>query len=256
MSRLSSLSANVMMQQFALGAEQSAVQPVADFIAPPVEVGTSVGSYKSYDEKNRFHIPNTLRALGGRATELRFEASDNTYNCSPHALDYPIDNLEAIESAPLENMLREGAIACAEVGGLSHEKTVIDAALAAAGAGTDVNATVATTDLVDLIDIQIANVILAAKYGSLMNVGVVMGTQAYRRLKNHPLVRSRFTIGTGTNRSNGRSGGNTGAAASINPSVDDLAGLFMGNPDVKVSFMCHDTAGPGEDASMGFLLTD
>ena len=36
---------------------------------------------KVYTEKNRFRVPNTLRALGGRATELRFEAIDSTYNC-------------------------------------------------------------------------------------------------------------------------------------------------------------------------------
>jgi hypothetical protein len=89
-----------------------------------------------------------------------------------------------------------------------------------------------------------------------MNVGVILGTQAFRRMKNHPLVRGRFTVGTGTNRGNGKSGGNTGGAASINPSIDDLKGLFMGNPDVMVSFMCHDTAGPGKDASMSFLMTD
>jgi hypothetical protein len=243
-----------MMRQFALGAAQSAIQPVADFLAPPVQVPTSVGKYKSYTEKNRFHIPSTLRAIGGRATEIRFEASDETYNCQPHALDYPIDNLEQLEARSLENMLQEGATAIAEVAGLSHEKTVIDAALAAAGAGTDVNATTSTTDLVDLIDIEIANVILAAKYGSLMGVGIIMGTQAFRRLKNHPLVRARFTVGTGTNRGNGRSGGNQGGAASINPSVDDLRGLFMGNPDTMVSFMCYDDNGPGEAADMKFLL--
>jgi hypothetical protein len=36
----------------------------------------------------------------------------------------------------MENMLREGATAVAEVAALSHEKSVIDAALAAVGVGT------------------------------------------------------------------------------------------------------------------------
>jgi hypothetical protein len=95
---------------------------------PHRPVATSTGRFKKYTEKHRFRIPNTLRALGGRATELRFEASDQTYNCEPHALDYPVDNLEQLEAEGLENVLREGAVAVAEVAALAHEKTVIDQA--------------------------------------------------------------------------------------------------------------------------------
>jgi hypothetical protein len=48
---------------------------VADFLAPTVAVSKSVGRYKKYTEKNRFHIPDTLRTLGGRATELKFDVA-------------------------------------------------------------------------------------------------------------------------------------------------------------------------------------
>jgi hypothetical protein len=58
------------------------------------------------------------------------------FNCEPHALDYSVDNLGQLEAEGLENVLREGAVAVAEVAALAHEKTVIDAALAAIGAGT------------------------------------------------------------------------------------------------------------------------
>ena len=115
MSRLQTISSNPMLRQFAQGAAQSAIMPVADFIAPTIEVPTSTGRFKKYTEKHRFHIPKTLRTLGGRASELRFEVTDATYNCEPHALDYPVDNLEQLESEGLENMLREGAVAVAEV---------------------------------------------------------------------------------------------------------------------------------------------
>ena len=81
MSRLSDISSNPTLRTFAQGAAQSAIQPVADFLAPTVEVATSVGRYKQYTEKNRFHIPQTLRGLGGRATELAFDATDVTFNC-------------------------------------------------------------------------------------------------------------------------------------------------------------------------------
>ncbi len=72
MSRLSSISASPTLKEFAQGAAQESIMPVADFLAPTVAVPTSTGRFKKYTEKNRFHIPNTLRTLGGRATELRF----------------------------------------------------------------------------------------------------------------------------------------------------------------------------------------
>ena len=104
-----------MLREFAQGAAQSAVQPVADFLAPTVEVPTSIGRYKIYTEKNRFAPPDTSRAIGGRATVLSFDATDATYNCQPNALDFPIDYLEMIEEAALTNALMEGATIVAEV---------------------------------------------------------------------------------------------------------------------------------------------
>ena len=242
MGKLDSISANPMIRNYAQGAAQSAIQPVADFISPPADVATSTGQYKVYTEKNRFHIPNTIRAVGGPANILSFEASDQTYNCTPHALDFPVDNLEQLEASQLENMLMEGATAVAEVAALAHEKTVIDAALAAVGSGTDLDASAASSvDLIDQVDTQILEVIKAAKYGSLMGVKVVMGSQAFRRFKNHNKVLSRFNGGKKTTQL-------------VAPTIDDAMGLFIGNPEARVSFMVHDTAGPGETDSISFLL--
>src|SRR5258708_10310936 len=138
MSLLSQVSSSPVLREYAQGVSQSAMQPVADFLAPTVPVATSVGRYKKYAEKDRFRIPNTLRALGGRATELGFSVSDLTYNCTPHALDYPLDRLEQLESAQIENALMEGSRMVAEVAALAHEQTVISTALATLGGGTSV----------------------------------------------------------------------------------------------------------------------
>ena len=162
MSRLSDISSSPVLREYAQGAAQEAINPVADFLAPTVEVATSVGRFKVYSEKNRFHIPDTLRTLGGRAAELRFDVADATFNCAPHALDFPVDNLEQLETAGLENMLREGASSVAEVAALSHEKTVIDAALAAVGAGTAKTWNDAADPISD-VDDAILSVIKAAK---------------------------------------------------------------------------------------------
>lgn len=244
MGRLADLSTNEMARQYAQGAAQSAIQPVADFLAPPIEVSKSTGSYKIYDEKSRFHIPDSRRALGGRATELVFNVSDGTYNCLPHSLDVPIDKLEEIESEGLENVFQEAARAAAEVGGLEHEDTVINGALTSVGSGTDLDASAASAiDLIDKIDEQIIEVLKVAKYGSLMGVGVLFGVGAFRRFKNHLKVIARYN-------------GGKKSSQMVAPTIDEAMGLLIGNPEARISFLVKDTAGPGLAESVSFLLDE
>ncbi len=246
MSRLSDISASPTLREYAQGAAQDAIMPVADFLAPTVEVATSVGRFKKYDSRNRFRIPNTLRSLGGRATELKFDVSDATYNCEPHALDYPVDNLEQLEASGLEDMLREGITAVSEVAALSHEATVISKALEATGAGSDLTWNSAADPVSD-IDGVILDVIKAARYGSLMGVGVLFGASAWRLFKNQAQVRGRFVVGNGT----GRNSGNLGLAV---PTEQSASQMFLGSPEVKTSYMIYDTASAGLDADIQFLL--
>jgi hypothetical protein len=246
MSRLSEISASPTLREYAQGAAQDAIMPVADFLAPTVEVATSVGRFKRYNEKNRFRIPSTLRTLGGRATELRFEASDATYNCEPHALDYPVDNLEQLEAEGLEDMLREGVTAVAEMAALSHESSVISAALEAVGSGTSKTWN-AAADPVSDVDDAILAVIKAAKYGSLMGVGVLFGATAWKIFKNQDKVRGRFVVGNGT----GKESGKLGLAV---PTEQSATQMFIGTPEVKTSYMIYDTAPEGKAESISFLL--
>jgi hypothetical protein len=244
MSRLTDISASPTLREFAQGAAQSSIMPVADFLAPTVEVPTSTGRYKVYTEKHRFHIPDTLRSLGGRAAELRFEVSDATFNCEPHALDYPVDNLEQLEAEGLENMLREGAVAVAEVGALAHEKAVIDAALAAVGAGTAKTWNAAADPISDMDD-AILSVIKATKYGSLMGVGILFGATAWKIFKNQDKVRGRFVVGNG---------GDKASLGLAVPTEQSASQMFVGTPDVRTSYMIYDAAPEGKAESVSFLL--
>jgi hypothetical protein len=243
MSRLSDISSTPTLREFAQGAAQSSIMPVADFLAPTVEVATSTGRYKVYTEKHRFHIPDTLRSLGGRAAELRFDVSDATFNCEPHALDFPVDNLEQLESNGLENMLREGAVAVAEVAALAHEKSVIDAALATVGAGTGKTWNDAADPISD-VDDAILSVIKAAKYGSLMGVGILFGATAWKIFKNQAKVRGRFVVGNG---------GKDSLGLAV-PTEASASQMFVGSPDVRTSYMIYDTAAEGVAANINFLL--
>lgn len=241
--RLSNIGSNPTIREYAQGAAQRAVQPVADFLAPAVSVAVSVGKYKIYTAQNQFKVPETRRAIGGRAVEIGWDASDGTYNCEPHALDVPVDRLEQLEQADLENAMMEASDLAAEVGGLAHEKAVIDAAVAALGAGTD-KTWDSSADPVDDLDEQILNVIKAAKYGSLMGVRILFGAGAWRIFKNQSSVRGRFIVG---NRTRG---------ATQTPTVDTVGQLFVSQPQVRQSFMVYDTTKEGVAESISFLLNN
>lgn len=241
---LSEVSASPMIREYAQGAAQSAVMPVASFLAPTVDVPTSVGRYKVYDEKHRFALPDTRRAIGGRAVTLHFDQTDATYNCEPHAIDYPVDRLEQLEQAGLENALQEGATAVAEVAGLSHEKDVIDDALTALGAGTNLTWDGSADPITDL-DERILTVIKAAKYGSLMGVGVLFGATAWKITKNQAAVRGRYIVGNKTKTSNTQT-----------PTIGEFGSLLLAEPKVNVSLMVYDTAKEGLAESIDFVLDD
>lgn len=153
-----------------------------------------------------------------------------------------MDNLEKLESSDLENALREGAVAVSEVAALEHEKSVIDAALAASGAGTG-KVWGSSADPVADIDAAIMDVIKAAKYGSLMGVGVLFGASAWVLFKNQANVRGRFVVGNG------------GKGGSLAVPTEATAGhLFVGTPDVRTSYMVYDNAAPGIAEDIKFLL--
>jgi len=75
-----------------------------------------------------------------------------------------------------------------------------------------------------------SNVLKAAKYGSLMGVGIVSGATAWKKFKNAAKVRQRFVAGSKT---------------FAVPTEQLASQLFLANPEVKTSFMVYDRAAEG-----------
>jgi hypothetical protein len=238
-SRIAAIVAKDTIREYTQGAAQDSTAKVADFLAPTVEVTKPVGLFKKYDTKNRFRIPDTARAIGGRATELGFDKSDGTFNCTPHALDVPVDVTEGDAEDSMEYAVQEAADLGAEVGGLSHEKTVIDKALEALESGSGTIDLAAAKDPIDQLDEFIINIVKAAKYGSIMGVGLLFGPTMLRKLKNHPLVRARFP-----------------GALKVSPSIDEIMSLLITKPEVRMTAMVVDTEPAGKAPKVDFLLDD
>ena len=246
-SQLVQVSPSPMMREYAFGLSQTMAQPVANFLAPTVEVDTIIGRYKKYSRKHAFHIPETARAIGGRATEVTWGAEDSTYNCQPHAIDVPIDMLVEQEASSLEDQMKEAADLAAEIAALQHETRVIDLAVATVTSSATVKPykTTAPDDPIKIIDDYILEVLKAARYGSAMGVRVLFGATAWSLIKNSSAVRNRMI-----------SAGGGVAAAVPNISVDNIKSLLFGNPDTMLSLMVKDTAAPGVTDSVSFVLDD
>jgi hypothetical protein len=246
-SLLAQVSNNPVIIEYAQGFAQQMTAPVADFLAPTVEVSTMVGRFKKYTEADRFKIVKSERAIGGRAAQIGFTATDATYNCTPRALDFPMDYLEIEEEAVLEDLFKEAAQILAEQATLSHEVAVINQAVTTL-TPTALTQTWSTgsTDPVDQIDLQILNVIKAARYGSLGGVGILFGATAWALFKNNSAVKGRFIVGDGVGKS-----GVTGLSI---PTETLASQMFVGNPQVMTSYMVLDSAAEGLAANIQFVL--
>ena len=86
----------------------------------------------------------------------------------------------------------------------------------------------------------ILSVIKAAKYGSLMGVGVLFGATAWKIFKNQAAVRGRFVVGNGSAKS--------GLGLAV-PTEASAGQMFLGTPEVRTSYMIYDAAAEGIAAS-------
>lgn len=239
--KLSQFAATPTLTNYVQGAGEQAVSKVADFISPVCPVPRSVGKFKIWNDKSRLVIPDTRRAVGGKATVIKFEAGDGNYNCEPHALDHSVDFMEQDDNDTCENLVKEGANIAGQLGALAHEKVVLDKAQADATAGTTLDSTSAIADLVDIIDQQIINVVKGAKgMGAMMVIRLMFGISAFRKFKNHASVKDRFKMGSKKD--------------IVNPTIEDVLGLFVAKVEAQVSLLVVDTNQTIDAASVDFMF--
>jgi hypothetical protein len=244
MSRLSTLAQNPRITNYAQGKAQSATAPVADFLAPSVEVSSHKFRYWEYDAKNRFVVPNTKRTLGGPAAQIRPSGREHTETLEPHALDQPLDDME-IDEAEGMDLLMEAADELAAIGALSHEKEVIELAQEnAEEMGDDYGKWLnPEIDPVAQLNRVILQILKAAPFGSMMEIGILFGPNTLLALFEHPKVRAHFA-----------------GVQLVAPSEENLRRLLMSpngaGVQIRTSFMVIDTAAAGKAQALDFLFND
>lgn len=230
------LSGQPLIQEYAQGAAQSATSSVAEFLAPTVNTTKHTGKFNVYDTESRFKIPETLRGLGGKATQLVFDRSSATFEAKPNALDMPLDNVE-IEETEGVDLLKEAADDAAFLGGLAHEKLVIDTAVAAAGAATGGVWSNDANDPVEEVNAAIMDVILASGGSDLIEVGMVWSANAIRAFFKNAKTKGYFP-----------------GKEEISPTMENIAKLLMGKVNHKISWLAADTTPKGKSSTLAFLL--
>ena len=221
------------LKSYAYGVAQDVKTTLADFIAPRVPVGVGSGQFKKFSDKNAFQVYETLRAVGGKAKRIEFEASDGNFNCAANALELPIDDQEREKAGGADQALEESRARTLVINAsLAREKKVFDLVKAnvAAVASKGTWSSSASADPIDEIDEQIAAI---ATETGLMPNRMVIGLGAWRILKNHANVLKRQT-----------------GVSNKGVSLEVLAGMLL-NPamDIRVGVMSADSAKMGKTAS-------
>ncbi len=232
---------NLTLTNYARGIAQDRASAVAEFLAPSVPVGTAVGKFKSFNDKNAFQVPSTGRAIGGSATRLEFLASDTDYSCKPKALEIAIDDQEralagdsdplGLEQAKIDVLLTSALI--------SHEADVLTAvkaglsAVASRGSWSDLT----TNDPIKELDEQIKAI--AIETGMMPN-RIILGIGAWYLLRNHAKTLARQP-----------------GAVNIGVSLQQFTGMLL-NPaiDCRIGVLSKDTAKMGATASKANIVGD
>jgi hypothetical protein len=240
------LATSPLLLNYAITASQKAIRPVGQFIAPICEVPDLNFRYKKFTEANRYRVPSTKRAPGARATVLGFSADDASAILEPNALDFPIPNADGLSDEGLQFSIMEAESVLADSSGLALENEIVSLAQTAALASSLTKAVDFTDDSVDpiaLLDDLVLSVMKAAKNGA--PVKVLFGTTKFKQFRNNKNVKSRYIVAAGASK------GNVGT---ISPTISDVGGLLMTNPEVQMSMMVIDNSAPGQAESISFLL--
>jgi hypothetical protein len=251
-SRIAQLATSPLLTQFAVTASQKAIRPVGNFLAPLCEVPDLTFRYKVYTELNRFRIPDTLRQPGGKVTNLGFSADDATGTLTPNALNFPIPNVGALSDEGLSYSIMEAQSTLADVAALALEQQQINLVVNALTSGAltldySSNSNDPIGDATNGLDTAILTVAKAAKNGA--PIKVVFGAGAFRKFRNNSNVRGRIVVGGGRQAT-------SAALGQVSIGVEDVGGLLINNPQVRLSLMVVDTSKPGQSESINFLLDD
>ena len=189
-------SLNKALTDYAVGIFQDyqSLMSDADFLAPRVVTGASVGNFAKFDEKQAFLAYDAQRAVGGSRTRIKFAGSTGTFDCKAKSLEIPLDNQEKSRAAGNEELIRQAKVrTLLSTFALSRFKRVYDTAVTSGNytAATGANAgkwSDPNVDPIADIDAQILGIYEAS---GIMPNRMSLDLGSWQKLRNHPKVIAR-----------------------------------------------------------------
>lgn len=247
LTQLGSATLNYQLTAYAQGLwnDLQDVVKLAERLAPTTPVPGSAGQFKKFNDKNSFMPEPTARALGGDPTVIKFQASDDFYNCAPQALEVRVDKNE--EQAAGTNggqvaidLLDQGKIrALLNKAALSHVKDVATTVLANVSAQAGVgNWSDKDIDPIDEINAQL--LAISNDVGSTQNVKITMDLTVWNKLRVNPKVKSRALFNAAAN------------LTSI--SLEQLRSALLFDVDIMAANVVYDTTALDQTVSKSRVL--
>lgn len=176
--------------------DRLAAYRLATLLCPIVQVGAAVGTFKIFDDRNDFLPVETARGVGGERTRITHDASDDTYACTPHGIEIPVDDFEVDlaggnNDAVASQLLEQGKMRTL-IGkkATAYVKRVTDFVFAnltpVSGRGEFSNADI---DPIDQIDEQLAALSVLAS--STENLVVALGVNTWASIRRNEKVKKR-----------------------------------------------------------------
>lgn len=243
MSRSNSSTINFTLTAYAQGRmnDLMAARVVANALCPIVNTSGAAGQFKTFDDKNSFQTYNTGRGLGGAARRIAFSADDDSFNCTPQALEVTVDqherDLAGVDNPLAQQLLDEGKVrALLNATALSHVKKVVDfvgdntTALSDRGNWSNKD-----IDPIDQLDEQLEA--LVTDVGSSTGITLTLGLTAFRKLRSNAQVKARargVKVGDVT--------------------ADDIKSMLILPVDIVIGALSYNSAKEGQTVSKALLM--
>lgn len=190
--RISVLAQKHQLKNYINGAVNANLLGDATFLAPIVRTGSLVNTVWKYDRTKPFRIPETRRALGGKATQVDFGGTTEDITLETHALDTGIDILAERDEEIIMNLRSQSDMA-ASLAGLAHFKSV---RTTIAGAVSSTTLTISSDDPIAIFDAKIKSILLSCgSYAPAVKIRFLWGYEAALKVLNDAQVISRISGG-------------------------------------------------------------
>ena len=199
--RIETLARKHQLNGYINGAVNANLVGDAFYLAPMVRTGSLVNTVWSYDQARPFRIPDTKRALGGKAIQVDFGGTSEDITLETHAMDTGIDVQAQTDEEIVMNLQTQVNLA-ASLASLAHFNSVITAIEAASGLNTatlDISNADAGTGVADALNGYIKTILLACgSFSPNVQLRFLWGWNAAQKVLNATSVVNRVNGGATT----------------------------------------------------------